>query len=49
MNKHHILIFLGAAAVAFFLRATLSAWPVFSTVYGLTNNMASAPTASTTS
>jgi len=36
MAKHHIILFAVAAAAAFFLRATFSAWPGFSTVYNLT-------------
>jgi hypothetical protein len=33
MAKHHILLFLGAVALAFFARSMTNSWPGFSQLY----------------
>ncbi len=35
MAHKHIFLFLGAAALGFFLRATFNQWPGFSSVYNI--------------
>jgi hypothetical protein len=47
--KKNLLFFAAAAAVAFFLRGTISAWPVFSTIYNFTSGAASTSSTSSTS